>query len=396
MSLSRSIVRSIERQIAGLVRIPSRAGIDNPRPVLDAVRRWLKANGIACDDLKEGRSIVGICGQVSGRGSGPTYVLNATVDTAEFGDIRNWSRRPLSGSVARGWLYGRGAADSKAGVAIFCHVVAALAIEKARLQGNLAFLFDAEEHSGQFTGVRRFIARRGRFAPVAGVMIGYPGNARIVTGCRGFFRATVAVHGQSAHSGSSRYRGVNAVVRAAALIDRINRIKLPAARPKAFPLPPEVTVTAVQGGADFSTVPDLCLINVDMRLTPSFPQARAERALRAIVAKFDRLHGDAPSTRIHARPGWPAYNLRDDSPMVAALRSSGQRAFGRDLPAAVAGPSSIGNYLATLGIPATSGFGVTYRNLHAADECIQLASIAPTYAAYLGALRELLSRPQRS
>ena len=84
-------------------------------------------------------------------------------------------------------------------------------------------------------------------------------------------------------------------------------------------------------------------------------------------------------------------------PAIAVLWWSVRRTrCRRDLPAAVAGPSSIGNYLATLGIPATSGFGVTYRNLHAADECIQLASIAPTYAAYLGALRELLSRPQRS
>ena len=59
----------------------------------------------------------------------------------------------------------------------------------------------------------------------------------------------------------------------------------------------------------------------------------------------------------------------------------------------VAGPSNIGNYLATLGIEATAGFGVNYRNLHGTDECIELATIPLVQATYHKAVSELLAAP---
>ena len=65
---------------------------------------------------------------------------------------------------------------------------------------------------------------------------------------------------------------------------------------------------------------------------------------------------------------------------------------------AVAGPSNIGNFLATMGTEATCRFGVAYRNLHAADEGIELSSVPLVYDAYLAAVGELLmegGRPVR-
>ena len=59
----------------------------------------------------------------------------------------------------------------------------------------------------------------------------------------------------------------------------------------------------------------------------------------------------------------------------------------------VAGPSNIGKYLATLGIEATAGFGVNYRNLHGTDECIELATIPLVQAIYHKAVSELLAAP---
>lgn len=54
------------------------------------------------------------------------------------------------------------------------------------------------------------------------------------------------------------------------------------------------------------------------------------------------------------------------------------------------GPSNVGNLLAGLGIEATAGFGVTCQNLHAPDEAVEVASIAPVYETYRHALRVLL------
>lgn len=57
----------------------------------------------------------------------------------------------------------------------------------------------------------------------------------------------------------------------------------------------------------------------------------------------------------------------------------------------VVGPSNIGNYLAALGVEATCGFGLNHRNLHAADERIEISSIGAVYEVYRGAVMRLLS-----
>jgi succinyl-diaminopimelate desuccinylase len=56
----------------------------------------------------------------------------------------------------------------------------------------------------------------------------------------------------------------------------------------------------------------------------------------------------------------------------------------------VVGPSNIGNYLAGLGVPALCGFGVRGEGVHASDERVDLASIAPVWRIYRGALQRLL------
>jgi succinyl-diaminopimelate desuccinylase len=151
-----------------------------------------------------------------------------------------------------------------------------------------------------------------------------------------------------------------------------------------------LTVTAIRGGDGFSTVPDLCILNVDVRLTPSFEAERGRLLLEESVAWLDRDNPGVRRTEIEELQGWPAYRLPPSAPVFLALQSAAREVLGRELAGEVAGPSSVGNYLATLGVGATSGFGVNYRNLHAANECVELASLEPAYQTYLTALRRLL------
>ena len=383
---------SILTLLRDLVAVPSRGGADDYGPVTDVVVDWLRVAGIAARRLEPlGGPQAGIVVDI-GRppGDGPRYVLNATLDTAGFDDLSSWSREPVSAELRDGWLYGRGGADSKAGASIFCHVARDLFAERDRLEGTLTLLFDLEEHTGAFAGVQRFIGTLPRGAMPRAVYIGYPGNDRIVVGGRGFERAIVTVYGRAAHSGSSRRHGSNAVVRAARLAADLAASPLPAVTTPEFPLPPQLTITAIEGGEGFSMVPGACSLNVDIRLNTTFTSALARRWLADAVEAFDAAAPDQRKTRIEWIAGWPAYRLDDNEPAVRVLHVAACAAFGRDVPTGIAGPSSVGNYLATLGVPATSGFGVTYRNLHAPDECIEVASIEPVYRAYRGAVRSLL------
>lgn len=371
-----------------LVSRPSCAGVDSPEPVLQAISAWLQAHAISHHWLHDDAGQpVGLWGEIEGGRPGPTYLLDATADTAPLGDPAAWRHPPERPTREDGWMYGRGCADSKAGIAVFCHVMADLLPHAQQLAGKLCFVFDAEEHTGSFAGIRSFMAVRSH-ETFAGVMIGYPGNDRLVTGARGFLRARLTLHGVGAHSGSSGNRGVNAIERAQHLLERLAAMPL-RTEDTGFPLPPKLTPTAIRGGGSFTLVPDRCELELDLRLTPTFDDAVARMQLQAVVTQFD-AERTAAATDIAWLLGWPAYQVDPDNPMVQALADAASAAFGHAVPLAVVGPSSIGNFLATRGIPATAGMGVTYRNIHAPDECVLLESLEPTFLTYRNALMRLL------
>jgi len=383
-------VGSIVDLARALIASPSQAGIDPPDDVIGVLGRWLAEHGLTPCVLADGDGApVGVSVDI-GSGPGPRYCLNACLDTAPFGDPGAWSAPPTTATVQGGWLGGRGAADCKTAVAVFSHIGIELAARAEDLAGTLTLLFDADEHTGRFGGVRTYIASAAR---PDGVMIGYPGLDEIVVGARGFWRAALLVSGQSGHSGSRRPPTGNAVVKAAALVGRLSSIRPPADDGSAFPLGPKITVTAITGGEGYSVVPDRCVISVDCRLTPRYDAGWAERLLRDVCRSLDDEIPSRQPTIVEAQASWPAYRLPAASRLADALRSGARRALGREVPVAVAGPSNIGNFLATEGIEATCGFGLAYRNLHAADEAVEVASIPAVYDAYLAAVRDLLARP---
>ena len=388
---------AITALLQALVRIPSRAGEDAMAPVLDTAAHWFQQHALPVERLTgdDGQPL-GLYAEVQGRSAGPWIVLNATLDTAGFGDPATWERPPTSGDVANGRLHGRGSADSKAGAALFAHLLAHFHGRRARFAGRLGLLLDVDEHTGGFGGARRFFDGPPARRP-DGVLIGYPGCERLMLGARGFLRARLEVAGEAAHAGSGSRRGANAVLRAAALAQALasldrhlsTQVEAPGA-PDAFPLPPSLTVTAQHGGPGFTQVPDRCELLVDMRLTPAMDAAAMRAAVESVVRAQDAAWSNLPATALQWLPGWPAYRLPDAHPLVAALRAGAADALGEALPGAVAGPSNIGNYLASLGVPALCGFGVAGGQVHAANEWVDLASIAPVFRAYVAAFGRLL------
>ena len=295
---------------------------------------------------------------------------------------------PLSGEITGGWLHGRGSSDSKAGAAIFAHVAARLQAASGGFDGSVVLLFDVDEHTGGFGGAKAYFEGSGSPDRVDGVMIGYPGLDHVVTGGRGVLRTRLDVHATAAHSGSSQ-AGAGAIAKAADLIRELRGAELPGPAGPGFPLPARLTVTAISGGEGYSMVPDLCSLNVDVRLTPALDDSTAAALLAAAAARTDTAWPGTPPVSIAVTTRWPPYALPDGSPLRDALLQAAAL-VGLAPAAKIAGPSNIGNYLAGLGIPATAGFGVGYEGLHGTDERIRVNTIPVVQAAYHQALLTLL------
>jgi succinyl-diaminopimelate desuccinylase len=388
LAVARADETSVRALTVDLVRIASRGGIDPYEPVLERLRGWLTDHGLAVRDLDDpAHGQVGLVCDLDGARPGPRLVLNACVDTAPFGDEAAWTYPPTSATVRDGWLWGRGAADSKAGAAIFCHLMARLARQSETWRGGLTLLLDADEHTGGFGGARAYFTGPDAPADVLGVMIGYPGIDHLVVGGRGLLRVRMDVHGVPSHSGGST-QTANAIVKAAQLVHRMADVQLPAGDER-FPAGGKLTVTEISGGQGWSVTPDLCTVCVDLRLTEAFDVAVAGDALRAAVHEVDGAWPTTRPTEIQVVAQWPPYVLDAEAPLRRALLDAA-RALGLPTSPKVAGPSNIGNLLAGLGIPATAGFGVAYEGMHATDERIRLDTLRPVQAAYHAAILSLL------
>jgi succinyl-diaminopimelate desuccinylase len=387
--MTRDLGLSCVVELAGeLIRRPSRAGIDDHEPVLAVLEDWLADRGLPYRRLHDDRTrrTVALLVEIAGARPGPWWVLDACVDTAPYGDEAAWSFPPDAGDVVDGRLRGRGAADSKLAASLFCHIAADLHGRADDLRGGLAVLLDADEHTGGFGGARAYLADPDAVRP-AGVMIGYPGLEEVVVGGRGLWRARIAVHATSGHSGSSR-ASVGAVSRAAHLVRLLDAAPLPGVSGE-FPLPPKLTVTFCHGGEGFSVVPDRCEVGVDIRTTPDFDARAAEDLVRAAVTELDALLPAPRPTGVTAVAAWPPYRLEEDEQPAAALLGAAA-GEGLRVRAKTAGPSNIGNLLAAEGIPATAGFGLPYEGLHGVDERVSLADLPVVHAVYRRAVLGLL------
>ncbi len=375
-------VASIIEFTRELVRVPSQGGIDSLDPIIDATTSWLSDSKLKSDTLvnSNGRP-VGVLVRIESGRPGPIVCLDAPIDTAPVGRTEAWSVPPFGGVVQEGRMYGRGVADAKVAVSLFCHLARELRRSKVVTAGAVHVLLDGDEHTGHFGGVRAYLQQipsRPDF-----VAIGYPGNWGIKIGARGFYRTKLCTFGEERHSGArADTTPQNAIVKMAHLIRSLSETRLPVEPDPDFGFGPKLSITSISGGAGYSQIPGQCVANLDVRLTPGFSASDAKRLIEGALATVDE---DRPTSRPSGHnedSTWPPYRLEPNSSFVTALRTAAESAFKRRIETAVVGPSNIGNYLASLGVPATCGFGVSYDNQHAADEYIEVDTIAPVCDTY--------------
>lgn len=370
-----------------LVRIPTQGGLDPLEPAIDRLTEWFTSNRVVSQVLRApDHRPIGVLARVKSGAPGPHLCLDAPIDTAPAGPPEAWRRPPFEGAVEGGRLHGRGAADCKMGVSVLCHLARAALGGGILAGGTLDILLDGDEHTGGFAGVRAYVERDGNRPDFAA--IAYPGNEAVVRGARGFWRGTVRVYGVGGHSGARVGGwGGNAIGRAARFVESLRAVVLPRENDREFSFGPSLTVTQISGGTSFSQIPGHCDVGLDLRLTPSFGASDAERVVVQAMSGLDASDRTLRPSRLEPSESWPCYRLAADDPWVLGLARAASGVFGRDVPSVVCGPSNVGNYFHSHGVPATCGFGVGYERIHAPDEAADISTIRPVYDTYVEAVR---------
>ena len=114
-------------------------------------------------------------------GDEPALVLLSHIDVVPA-DAKYWDVAPLSGAVKNGYIYGRGAIDTKGLGITQLQAFLALHASGKKLKRDVIFMATADEEAGGFFGAGWLVENRPEIFEGVGYLINEGGSGRITTG----------------------------------------------------------------------------------------------------------------------------------------------------------------------------------------------------------------------
>jgi cysteinylglycine-S-conjugate dipeptidase len=151
------VIDAARSELEALVRIPSISAdpehFDDVRASADATVELLRAHGLEHVRTAgvEGSQPFVIGEWLHAGPDAPTVLLYAHHDVQPPGIVENWASDPFEPEERDGRLYGRGAADDKAGAVAHAHAVSAWLTGTGTLPCNVRVLIEGEEEIGSPT-----------------------------------------------------------------------------------------------------------------------------------------------------------------------------------------------------------------------------------------------------
>lgn len=323
-------------------------------------------------------NVAAVLGSPSGEGR--SLVFNGHVDVVPATPEHHWTVDPWAAEVVDGRMYGRGAADMKAGVAAMVYATRALMESGVGLAGDLVLQTVIEE---ECTGNGALAALARGYGGEAAI-IPEPFGRRLLGAQVGVMWARVTVRGKGAHAERAS-DSVNAILAASPLLEAVKELEAevndPSLRHPRFEdvgHPLNYNVGVIRGGDWASSVPEECVFEVRISCYPGEDLGGVEsrfkdRLLEA--AKRDPWLSENPPDVVFYAFRAEGCTVERDEPVVAALVRSHARITDEEPDLfSFTGTTDARFFKLYHGIPTTC-YGPAGVNLHAPDEWVDLESV---------------------
>jgi succinyl-diaminopimelate desuccinylase len=278
-----------------LCRIPSVSG--NEAALADEVEARLKASA---PNLRVDRIGANVVARTE-HGLDRRIVLGGHLDTVP----PNGNEEPRRDGDT---LHGLGTADMKGGLAVLLQLAARASARRPKHDATFVF-YEGEEIADEHNGLRHLFAERPELVTGDLAILLEPTAGWVEAGCQGTMHVRATFHGARAHS-ARPWMGVNAVHRAAPLLQRVADTDVSPVDVDGLEYREALQVVRVEGGIANNVVPDRCVVVINRRFAPSRTPAEVEAELRALCKGADEVE------IINASPAAPP-NLFN--PLIAEL-----------------------------------------------------------------------------
>ncbi|MDD7268169.1 MAG: M20 family metallopeptidase [Lachnospiraceae bacterium] len=261
-------------------------------------------------------------------------VLICHQDTVVIGDGWDAETPPFSGLIRDDRMYGRGACDMKAGLAIAMTVMGEQLEQIGRFgqwpKRELVLIASMDEED--FMRGVEYAIDKGWVTQADWVLDLEPTDGYIRVAHKGRTWLEVTVQGKTAHA-SHPWKGCDAIAAISELISNFRSRILDTPEHKELGHS-TVTFGQITGGYRPYVVPDHAQVWIDLRLVPPIT---TEAALQLLRDAADRAKRAVPGAEISWRltGNRPFIEKNSSSPLLASLRRAGEAALGHSIQTAV-------------------------------------------------------------
>ncbi len=384
-----------------LVQIPSENPPGDTTKLASFIRDYLVSRGI---EVGWHEPMAGRPNLVATLGSGgPNLVLAGHLD--EFPAGQGWTRPPFSGAIEDGRIWGRGAGDMKAGLAVALTVASLIRGMEVPLAGTLTLAFASDEETGGAWGTQWLLANVPAVHGDACLIGESSGTWSAGIGEKGVLWLRLRASGISGHAAYQQGTSAVGAIRAAlGAVERLDgrRAKAEAGvarvirrqRPSAerwwgrgtgrLADTVAVSVGTLQGGGQVNLIPEAAMAEVDVRVPPGFTTAAIENEARRRIkqAAGDSVEGDVFNQ-------CDPYVTPPDSRLVTLVLDNARTLNTKKVLPVVRLGYTDGRFFRRAGIP-TVVYGPAVQNMGGPDECIETADLLEVARVHAGAVLDML------
>jgi acetylornithine deacetylase len=310
---------------------------------------------------------------------GKSLILNGHIDVVPVGATQLWTRPPFEPRVEGDRVYGRGAADMKAGIVAYLMAFDALRRMGYEPAAKVVLQSVVEE---ECTGN----------GALACLLEGYTADAalipeplpQVMSAQMGVMWMAIEVLGLPVHAAFA-HTGVAAIDFANYLVARLRELEarwnLPAARHAMYAQhehPVNFNLGKISGGEWASSVPTQCRVDLRIGFYPGMKPAAVRKEVEAVLNEAWRSHPHKDSLRYEVSyQGFQSEGLVVDmsQPLITELTRAHQDIIGSPIEGrASTATTDVRSFHLYGHIPATC-YGPTGADIHGIDEWVSISSM---------------------
>ena len=319
--------------------------------------------------------------------SSPLLAFIGHTDVVPTGPLDEWLSDPFKPEIRDGYLYGRGAADMKSGIAAMVTACEGFIESHADHKGSIALLITSDEEGPAINGTVKVIeVLEARGEKIDWALVGVPSSTTelgdvVKNGRRGSIGAILTVHGVQGHVAYPHLadKPIHKVMPALSQLAELSWDQ----GNESFPAT-SFQISNINAGTGVSNViPGHVEIHFNLRYSTELDDQQIIETTEAILNQYE-LDFDIE----WSLSGYPF--LTAEGELVEAAQHSIQQVTGRDTELSTAGGTSDGRFVAPTGAQVLE-LGPVNASIHKINEHVKVSDLDDLSAIYQGILERLLS-----